>query len=176
MRWLAAVQLLLLAACSRQAHVVRLPTDEPGVEVYSISCRGVAAQCREKADELCTTGYEVLRSSGVSTEPPRVSSAPGPRSTGSRSQRPDWSGELVIACGSAAPAPARDAATAPPAPPAPALAPDQLCIPGTTQLCLGPAACRGAQACLADGRGYGVCDCGSAPARDAGTGAPAGGL
>ena len=37
------------------------------------------------------------------------------------------------------------------------------CVPGATQACLGPGACKGAQACRDDGSGYGPCDCGNAP-------------
>jgi hypothetical protein len=36
------------------------------------------------------------------------------------------------------------------------------CTPGTTQRCVGAGACAGGQACLADGAGFGPCDCGSA--------------
>jgi hypothetical protein len=35
-----------------------------------------------------------------------------------------------------------------------------VCRPGETQRCVGPAACEGGQACQADGRGFGPCDCG----------------
>lgn len=42
-----------------------------------------------------------------------------------------------------------------PARPAPA------CLPGSTQTCVGPGACAGGQACLADGSGFGNCDCGT---------------
>lgn len=59
----------------------------------------------------------------------------------------------------------------------------QACVPGTTQACLGPGACEGAQACTPQGTGYGPCDCGAAGAGGAGaagasggaSGAPAGG-
>jgi hypothetical protein len=43
-----------------------------------------------------------------------------------------------------------------PSPPAPARA----CVPGSTQACVGPGGCKGGQACLADGAGFGPCDCG----------------
>lgn len=36
-----------------------------------------------------------------------------------------------------------------------------VCRPGETQRCVGPGACDGGQACLADGSGFGLCDCGS---------------
>jgi hypothetical protein len=39
--------------------------------------------------------------------------------------------------------------------------PASACVPGATQACVGPAACSGGQACLADGSGFGPCDCGS---------------
>lgn|GEM_PF-888820 len=34
------------------------------------------------------------------------------------------------------------------------------CVPNETKACLGPGACKGAQACRADGAGYTACDCG----------------
>lgn len=36
-----------------------------------------------------------------------------------------------------------------------------VCNPGSTQLCLGPGACTGAQACTEAGNGWGACDCGN---------------
>jgi hypothetical protein len=160
----------LLVACSREAQAVRLPAADPNAEIYGIECRAAIQHCRAKAEELCRGEYQVLHSTGTNVEPPRVSSAPGPRSTASRYQRADWVGELIVACGNDQASPGATLEPTPPqhAEPARTPAPDQLCVPGITQLCLGPAACRGAQACLADGRGYGPCDCGSAPARDAG--------
>jgi len=168
----ALCALSLLAGCSREARAVRLSSD-PGTEVYRISCRSAIEPCREKASALCDGEYEVLQNAGAPVEPPRVSSAPGPRSTGSRYQRPDWVGELVVACGAHQRAesetePAINApTTAAPAPIERVPAADQLCVPGVTQLCLGPAACRGAQAYLADGRGWGACDCGAGARNDA---------
>ena len=49
------------------------------------------------------------------------------------------------------------------APPAPAEAKPVVsptCAPGETRVCVGPAACKGGQACLGDGSGFGPCDCG----------------
>src|SRR4051812_27409793 len=34
------------------------------------------------------------------------------------------------------------------------------CATGETRVCVGAAACKGGQACLADGSGFGPCDCG----------------
>ena len=161
--------LCLLGACSSGARSVRLPALSPGDEIYRISCEDSIAACRDEANEVCGGRYEVLESTGAPIQPPRVTSAPGPASTGPRYQRLKWVGQMVIACGHAAPPPTAGGAGTPepgsPATTAPALAPDRLCIPGATQECLGPGACRGAQACLADGNGYGPCDCGNASTR-----------
>jgi hypothetical protein len=54
-------------------------------------------------------------------------------------------------------------APAPPAaPPAAPVAVERACVPGVTQACVGAAACAGGQSCLADGSGFGACDCGPA--------------
>jgi hypothetical protein len=45
------------------------------------------------------------------------------------------------------------------------------CAPGETRVCAGAAACPGAQACAADGQGFGACDCGPG-APDAGASEP----
>ena len=63
------------------------------------------------------------------------------------------------AAASSAVAPAAPVATSV-APPAPKPAPARVCVPGATQGCVGVAACAGGQACLADGSGFGPCDCG----------------
>jgi hypothetical protein len=151
-------------ACSRDARSVRLQAYSPSDEIFRISCGRDIQACRDEASEVCSGSYHVLESAGAPLEPERVSSAPGPRSTGPRYQRPKWVGQMVVACGDA---PGQQTAHTPsaatPLPAAPLAAPSgHLCIPGVTQLCLGPAACRGAQACLPDGNGYGPCDCGSA--------------
>jgi hypothetical protein len=38
--------------------------------------------------------------------------------------------------------------------------PQRVCIPNDTKECLGPGACKGAQACREDGASYTPCDCG----------------
>lgn len=40
----------------------------------------------------------------------------------------------------------------------------RVCVPGATQRCVGVGACDGGQVCLADGQGFGACDCGGAAA------------
>ena len=52
--------------------------------------------------------------------------------------------------------------------PAAALRP-RLCTTGETRACVGPGACKGGQACLADGSGFGMCDCGPVSAAPAPT-------
>jgi len=166
---LAAALLVAVAVaggCSSGARSVRLPALSPGDEIYRISCEASIVACREEASKVCAGRYQVLESTGAPVQPTRVTSAPGPSSTGPRYQRLEWVGQLVIACDRGPPSVAAGAGNAPhdevretaaDLPP-----PDRLCIPGVTQECLGPGACRGAQACLADGNGYGPCDCGNA--------------
>jgi hypothetical protein len=56
----------------------------------------------------------------------------------------------------------------------------RVCVPGTTQACVGPGKCEGGQSCLPDGSAFGPCDCGTigapiqAPAGNAGTSGNAG--
>jgi hypothetical protein len=163
-------------ACSGSAQAVRLQALQADEEIYRITCEKSIEPCREKALEMCEGVYQVLETSGAPIAPPRITTAPGPASTGPRYARPKWVGRLVIACGDVKPGaapnvsgpPVTDDADAPGAGPA-TLTPGQACIPGATQECLGAGACRGAQACLMDGRGYGPCDCGTAtlpPARE----------
>jgi hypothetical protein len=73
----------------------------------------------------------------------------------------DQAKELMGGAGSSAVTAAPSAALAPP--PAPAAASPKapaICAPGSTQACIGTAACQGGQACKADGSGYEPCDCG----------------
>jgi hypothetical protein len=179
--WLEFVLLVALAgACSRSARAVRLPALAPDDEIYRISCEDSIQPCREEATDICRGRYEVLEATGAPVEPPRVTSAPGPASTGPRYQRLKWVGQMVVACGDrVAIAPNRSETAGAGAAPkaggdrAPSPLGDRLCIAGVTQECLGPGACRGAQACSADGNGYGPCDCGesmrSGPMREPST-------
>jgi hypothetical protein len=43
--------------------------------------------------------------------------------------------------------------------------PSRACVPGASSPCTGPAGCAGGQACLADGSGFGPCDCGAEGSR-----------
>lgn len=158
------------SACSSGVNAVQMQPSRPGALQYRVECAKNVSRCRDKAAEVCGGEYEILQSSGRAVEPERITTAPGPVSTGPNFAPPEWQGELIVECGrrhaqarepvsGEQPAPIASAtATATPSAPGPG----QVCVPGVTQLCLGPAACRGAQACLADGKGFGACDCGSA--------------
>jgi hypothetical protein len=165
----AALALGVGSACSSGVNAVQVQPSRPGALQYRVECAKNVSRCRDKASEVCGGEYEILQSSGRAVEPERVTTAPGPVSTGPNFAPPAWRGELIVECGrrhaqarepvsGEQPAPA---VSSPPAPPR-APGPGQVCVPGVTQLCLGPAACRGAQACLADGKGFGRCDCGDA--------------
>lgn len=65
----------------------------------------------------------------------------------------DQAKELMSSAGSSAVAPAASA-------PAPTPTKAPICAPGSTQACVGTAACNGGQACKTDGSGYEPCDCG----------------
>jgi hypothetical protein len=94
----------------------------------------------------------------------RPADAPDPR-TG------DWS---LRREGDGAPAPSEAAPSALPSAAPPARR--AVCRPGETQRCVGPGACEGGQACLADGSGFGICDCGdSKPGATRNEPAPQGG-
>lgn len=151
----ASLALGLLVACSSGTQVVPLRSNRPGVAQYRIQCVKHIDRCRAAAAEACGGAYQVVHTSGHRVEPKRIDTGPGPSSTGPSLARPSWAGEMVIECAERA---APDRALPAPAPPP---APERACVPGVTQLCLGPAACRGAQACLPDGQGFGPCDCGS---------------
>jgi hypothetical protein len=142
-------------------------------DTFRIQCSELALdKClAEAATNACDKrGYFVAR--GISQVNPR-----------GRSEAPDvaLSSEAVVRCappggwgdqarelmggaGSSAAALASAAASVPPPMPAPTPPKAPICAPGSTQACIGTAACQGGQACNAEGSGYGPCDCGPAAA------------
>ncbi len=50
-----------------------------------------------------------------------------------------------------------------------------VCVPNETRICYGPGACEGGQACMADGSGWGPCDCGPGTEGSAGADGSGGG-
>lgn len=133
---------------------------------YLVTCNKGMSQCVTAADKACgEKGYTIV--AGAS----RTKILGGENS--SYQKRTD-SGELTIVCGEVEidkdkedclRLPERTDAPIESAPPVISTPGAQKCIPGSTQACVGPAACQGGQICAADGQGYGACDCGEAPAR-----------
>jgi hypothetical protein len=115
---------------------------------YRLDCKEPLAKCLAVIEQVCADGYELLRAH----ENRRFY---GPNEY----NQPVVTSEVVARCGkpgqtTAEPA-ARGDGGAAPKPGA------QACVPGATQACVGPAACRGGQQCLADGTAFGPCDCGA---------------
>ncbi|MGC4064384.1 MAG: hypothetical protein QM784_07020 [Polyangiaceae bacterium] len=135
---------------------------------YAIDCTDKKA-CLDRADRTCgEEGYIVVgrRSNKKRYGAPgneifigkdelyircnrdRPADAPDPH-TGDWSLRRDGEGS---------PSPIQSSPSASPSAAPPVLR--GVCRPGETQRCVGPAACEGGQACLPDGSGFGICDCG----------------
>jgi hypothetical protein len=156
----AALALGALACTSTQ-------TVRYGRDGWRITCGDNMKSCAGRADTVCgDKGYTVV---GGGTQSSMLGGTNGYQAKVRVS-------ELIVRCGEAneeageetsqepvqfkLPPRSDAAATAP----APASAPKQSCVPGQTQKCIGPGACEGGQACLADGSAYGACDCGGVPA------------
>lgn len=163
MRWLAALAGVVLSLGCAHGNSV----EKVGFDTYRVTCPEVSLdQCLgETASNACDKrAYLVAR--GISEINAR-----------GRSETPDlvMSSEAVIRC-----APGRSwgdeaktlMSATPAAPPVPSAAPPStaqvkpapVCIPGSTQACIGAGACQGGQACKADGTGYEPCDCKGSPA------------
>lgn len=159
---------LAAVGCATSSHAFRLnPEQEP--EQYRVTCKKRFYYCEGEAKEQCGGEYQVLSRFSNRPEQTLVKDS-DLSSTGPAKGQALWEGELTVQCGRELPPlelkrPAPEAEPLPPPPPgAPAAVPgERVCIPGTTQACLGPGACSGAQSCLDSGAGFGPCDCGSSP-------------
>lgn len=149
---IAAVALSLVACGSWLRATVEHHDDG----TFTITCRDSLPRCLERAEETCHgSRYEVLNA--VDTHDYY---GPGDVTL----QTETRTSTALVRCGphgrplftNAAPKPA------PPPPP-------RACVPGSTQPCVGPGACRGGQACVADGSGFGTCVCAPPLAPDAGS-------
>lgn len=154
-----ALGAVVAGGCATSAHTFRLnPDQEP--EQYRVTCRKRFYYCEAEAKELCGGEYRELGRLSNRPEQTLVKDS-DVSSTGPAKGQGAWEGELTVECGRALP-PLE--LKRPPTATEPALAPatalERVCIPGTTQACLGPGACNGAQACLESGSGFGPCDCG----------------
>ncbi len=137
---------------------------------YKIDCEDTLANCTRQVKQFCSDkgGYKVLQGD----EKNALVGVPG-------HQKGYLVSRLVFMCADEAPPtplklPPR-ASTEPAPSPAPsvAAAPERVCVPGSTQHCIGPGACEGGQACLAGGEGYGPCECApAAPDSNQGDGGP----
>jgi len=158
------VSLFGVVAChSANAPSVRQPDGS-----WHLECGSSLDTCVTRANDLCgNRGFVVL--GGVSRRK-LYGAELGQSQVEVREAQLDIAcadrrGELpkVLTSNSALTLPPRPAETAPPAEPAPAAPAKPLtaCTPGSTQRCIGPGACAGGQACLADGAGFAPCDCGN---------------
>jgi hypothetical protein len=119
---------------------------------YEIACRKPLGDCLAEFADVCRDhGYDVLRGKEekerFGVEPVNTEVVTSKATIRCRSAKALIGEERPEAAPLAAPAQGHAAAAR--------------CFPGSTQACLGPGACKGAQTCRSDGAGYGVCDCGS---------------
>jgi hypothetical protein len=158
---------IALIGCSAAGADVKLDRLSDGT--FKLRCPSSLAFCVKKAEDICKDrGFLLL---GGASRHTRYGHP------GGESQVETRSGELVVKCARPdfeLPAP-RDAASAAPVPEdARTKVPvgqsvssersARACTPGKAERCVGPGACAGGQACLADGSGFGPCDCGNAQA------------
>ena len=158
-------------ACSRSGPVVRerLPDGS-----FSFKCDGPLSFCLSHVDDVCQGGPYTVE---AGWDQPSTQGVDQTRVETHRSQavvrclRRGENPRTRYAAPIATPVIEAEARSAelPPAQapaaattPAPAANPAaRACVPGSTQACIGAAACSGGQACLPDGSGFGPCDCGA---------------
>jgi hypothetical protein len=150
-------------------------TEHLADDQYRLKCQTPLPQCLEEAERLCAGNrYTVV--SAVDEH-----DYLGPQ--GSTSEHQVRASEAVVHCGTrgrsiwgssasaSAAVPSSEAASASPgSTTASGAATPRVCVPGATQTCVGPGACRGGQSCAPDGSGFSRCDCGGLGATDAGGG------
>jgi hypothetical protein len=156
MRSVTLASLCLLTACGPAQFQQEKLNDGS----FKVTCELSMDECVRRAGDLCRNQrYRILEG----TSETRLRDAPP-------FERAYHTSRLHLACTNdgadvlfsldkpaSADKPATDAAKA--------TAP--LCSPGETRTCVGAGACQGGQACSADGKSFGACDCGPAPAAGA---------
>jgi hypothetical protein len=184
------IALAAAAACASQQgfDTQRLPDG-----TINLKCRSPLGQCLANADALCHGNtYEVVRArdqrdrygpaNGTSQVEVRSSEAtvrcssplhPLNPKAGTVESANDWTLKRGGEEGDGIPVGVRDETRPGTAGATPVTA--RVCVPGTTQACVGPGKCEGGQSCLPDGSAFGPCDCGTigapiqAPAGNVGT-------
>ena len=147
-------------ACARPAFQRQRLADGS----YEFKCEDRLSGCLSHVDEVCKGGPYVVEGGW---DEPHMAGVDQNRVESHRSQvrvrcvHPRTLANPAFRTVRAPKAAHADPSKPPPAaaaakPPAPARA----CVPGASQACVGPAGCPGGQACLADGSGFGPCDCG----------------
>jgi hypothetical protein len=142
------ISLLLLFGCS-SSNVERQSLADGS---WHVKCKFGLEQCVREVEKLCLDPtYQISRGSSV-----RKLYGVEPGKTEVRTS------ELFVSCGRTAveEAEAKAQAVDAGAGVAPSARAPSTCTPGTTQSCLGPGACAGAQSCRTDGVGFMPCDCG----------------
>jgi hypothetical protein len=158
---------MLISACAHTS------SSEPKKEQdgsYRIDCKASLARCLIAIEKVCGQGYELIHAQ-----------------EDRRFYGPDAYNQAIVTSEAIARCRKPDQPKVEAAASAPAAAPQrpvgQQCVPGATQACVGPGACRGGQQCLPDGTAFGPCDCGpgtpatpttpvAGPASDAGITVP----
>jgi hypothetical protein len=145
--------LALVAACAtHRVGRTNLPDGS-----FKLECRKGLADClTDLTSDICRDyGYDVVRAREV-VERNGVEPVDSTFVTSEAIVRCRSGGALILRDDAAPGASNRAAA-------APLTVPSRSCFPGSTQACLGPGACKGAQTCGANGTSFSACDCGGAP-------------
>lgn len=144
MRWLGLSSFVLLTACGASEFQSQKLADGS----YAFKCELAMDECVRRAQEQCKNQrFRILEG----TSETRLRDAP-PFERAYHTSRlhlkcTDDGANVLLSVGS-------DSAEKPKSSPS--------CATGETRTCVGPGACKGGQACLPDGSGFGSCDCGSA--------------
>ncbi len=130
-----------------------------GPKTWLLRCESGLAGCANRAKQLCREqGYWIVRGHSYSF----LAGIEG-------NQVEEGEHQMVIECGmppdeQRGPVPGRREAATDKAPDPKSRAKELLgtqCLPGETQECVGPGACRGGQRCIDSGSGFSPCDCGA---------------
>ena len=143
-----AASMACVLACASE----RMGRTELADGSYELKCKKPLGDCLVDLAGVCRDhGYDVVRGK---EEKERFGVEPV--------QTEVITSKATIRCRSAKALLSSDDKTAPSNTASPAASPRGAarCFPGSTQACLGPGACKGAQTCRGDGAGFGACDCG----------------